>query len=108
MFAASYLDGTPLVKQPFIREAGKRREPEVDKTLQKNLMKAITKKEFVSLALIAVTAPVPALGLALAICTVAAGNEFLLLALTLCGAVVSGINGFGRRKIGRASCRERV
>ena len=99
MFAASYLDGTPLVKQPFIREAGKRREPEVDKTLQKNLMKAITKKEFVSLALIAVTAPVPALGLALAIRTVAAGNEFLLLALTLCGAVVSGINGFGRRTV---------
>ena len=62
-------------------------------------MKAITRKEFVSLALIAVTAPVLALGLVLAIRTVAAGNEFLLLALTLCGAVVSGINGFGRRTV---------
>jgi hypothetical protein len=62
-------------------------------------MKAITKTEFVSLALIAVTAPVLALGLVLAIRTVSAGNELLLLALTLCGAVVSGINGFGRRTV---------
>ena len=62
-------------------------------------MKAITRKEFVSLALIAVTAPVLALGLVLAIRTMAAGDEFLLLALTLCGAVVSGINGFGRRTV---------
>lgn len=27
----------------------------------------------------------------------ASGNGFLLLTLTLCGAVLSGINGFGRR-----------
>jgi hypothetical protein len=62
-------------------------------------MKHVTKREFVSLALIAITAPVLALGLVLAIRTVTAGNEFLLLALTLCGAVVSGINGFGRRTV---------
>jgi hypothetical protein len=63
-------------------------------------MKAITKKEFVSLALIAVIAPVLALGIVFAAREmVAAGNEFLLLALTLCGAVVSGINGFGRRTV---------
>jgi hypothetical protein len=62
-------------------------------------MKAVTKKEFVSLALIAITAPVLALGLVLAISTVTPGNEFLLLALTLCGAVVSGINGLGRRTV---------
>lgn len=62
-------------------------------------MKAITTKEFVSLALIVVTAPVLALGLVLAIRTVAGGNELLLLALTLCGAVVSGVNGFGRRTV---------
>ncbi len=62
-------------------------------------MKPVTKKEFVSLALIAITAPVLALGLVLAIRTVSTGNEFLLLALTLCGAVVSGINGFGRRTV---------
>jgi len=62
-------------------------------------MKAITTREYVSLALIAITAPVLALGLVFAIRTEAAGNEFLLLALTLCGAVVSGINGFGRRTV---------
>ena len=58
----------------------------------------MTTKEYVSLAVILVTAPVLALGLVLGIrATVAASNEFLLLALTLCGAVVSGINGFDRR-----------
>jgi hypothetical protein len=63
-------------------------------------MKAITTKEFVSLAVIAITAPVLALGLVLAVsATVAAGNELLLLTLTLCGAVVSGFNGFGRRTV---------
>jgi len=61
-------------------------------------MKAITPREFVSLALIAITAPVLALGLVIAIrATVVAGNEILLLTLTLCGAVVSGFTGFGRR-----------
>ena len=60
----------------------------------------MTTKEYVSLAVILVTAPVLALGLVLGIrATVAASNEFLLLALTLCGAVVSGINGFGRRTV---------
>ena len=61
-------------------------------------MKAITTKEFVSLAVIVVTAPVLALAVAIgARATVARGNGLFLLALTLCGAVVSGINGFGRR-----------
>ena len=62
-------------------------------------MKSLTTKEFVSLALILVTAPVLALGLVLAIRTLSGGNEFLLSALTLCGAVVSGVNGFGRRTV---------
>jgi hypothetical protein len=61
-------------------------------------MKAITTKEFVSLAAIAIIAPLFALALIGSLrATVAAGHEFLLLALTLCGAVVNGINGFGRR-----------
>lgn len=63
-------------------------------------MKAITTKEFLSLAVIAITAPVFALGIVLAAnVMLAAGNGLLLLALTLCGAVVSGINGFGRRTV---------
>jgi len=63
-------------------------------------MKAFTTKEFVSLAVIVITAPVLAMGAALAASVmVARGNALLLLALTLCGAVVSGINGFGRRTV---------
>jgi hypothetical protein len=68
--------------------------------LQKDLMKAFATKEVVSLAVIAITAPVLALGVVLAArAMVAAGNELMLMALTLCGAVVSGINGFGRRTV---------
>lgn len=67
---------------------------------RKNLMKAITTKELVSLVVIAITAPVLALGVVRAASVmVASGNGLLLLALTLCGAVVSGINGFGRRTV---------
>ena len=64
------------------------------------MMKAITTKEFASLAIIAITAPLFALALISGIRVMyATGNEFFLLALTLCGAVVSGINGFGRRTV---------
>jgi hypothetical protein len=62
-------------------------------------MKSVTTKEFVSLALILLIAPVLALGLALAMRTLSGGNGSLLLALTLCGALVSGFNGFGRRTV---------
>lgn len=63
-------------------------------------MKPITAKEFVSLVVIAITAPILALALvAGARAAVAGGHELLLLTLTLCGAVVSGINGFGRRTV---------
>lgn len=68
--------------------------------LQKNPMKALTTKEIVSLAVIAIIAPVLALGVMLAArVMVASGSERLLLALILCGAVVSGLNGFGRRTV---------
>jgi hypothetical protein len=60
-------------------------------------MKPFTTKEFVSLVM---TAAVLAFGLVFAMrVSVAAGNELFLSALTLCGAVVSGINGFGRRTV---------
>jgi len=63
-------------------------------------MKALTTKELVSLAVIAITASVLALAIVIAArIMAAAGNELLLLALTLCGAVVNGINGFGRRTV---------
>ena len=70
-------------------------------------MKAVTTKEFISLVVIAITAPLLALALVAGTrATIAAGNDLLLLALTLCGAVVSGINGFGRRTA-RASSHSR-
>ena len=65
-----------------------------------HLMKAITTKEFVSLVIIAITAPLFALALVGGVRAMyASGDGFFLLALTLCGAVVSGINGFGRRTV---------
>jgi hypothetical protein len=61
-------------------------------------MKALTIKELLSLAGILVAAPVLALGLLVSARAMAvAEHDLLLLALALCGAVVSGINGFGRR-----------
>ena len=64
------------------------------------MKKVITTKEFASLAIIAITAPLFALALISGIRVMyATGNEYLLLALTLCGAVVSGVNGFGRRTV---------
>jgi FtsH-binding integral membrane protein len=63
-------------------------------------MKALTTKEIVSLAVIAIIAPVLALGAMLAArVMVATGSERMLLALTVCGAVVGGLNGFGRRTV---------
>lgn len=63
-------------------------------------MKKLTAKEFVSLSVTVVVAMVFALAVVLgAGAMVAAGNKLLLLALTLCGAVLSGINGFGRRTV---------
>ena len=62
-------------------------------------MKTITTKEVVSLVIIAITAPVLALAIFAGARAMAAGNESLLLALTLGGAVVSGLNGFGRRTV---------
>lgn len=92
-----------LVKTRCVGEAMPHRKTK-SKTQSRNLMKAITTKESVSLAAIAIIAPLFALALVGGLrATVAAGHEFLLLALTLCGAVVSGINGFGRRTARDAS-----
>jgi hypothetical protein len=62
-------------------------------------MKSITTKEFISLVAIAIAAPVLTLAVLNVSVMLARGNGLLLLALTLCGAVVSGINGFGRRTV---------
>ena len=63
-------------------------------------MKTFTAKEFASLAVIVAVAVVFALGVVIgAGAMVASENQFLLLTLTLCGAVLSGLNGFGRRTV---------
>jgi hypothetical protein len=66
-------------------------------------MKSITTKEFISLVAIAIAAAVLTLAVLNASMMLARGNGLLLLALTLCGAVVSGINGFGRRTVNSPS-----
>lgn len=64
------------------------------------MTKKLTTQEIVSLAVIAVAAPVMALAFVVSVRAIAlAENDLLLFSLTLCGAVVSGINGFGRRTI---------
>ena len=62
-------------------------------------MKKFTAKEFVSLAVVVLVASGFALAVVLSAGTAVAANDYLLLALTLCGAVLSGINGFGRRTV---------
>ena len=63
-------------------------------------MKVITTKELVSLVGIAVAAPVLALAVVVGAHSVGvAANELFLLALALGGAVLSGVNGFGRRTV---------
>ena len=63
-------------------------------------MKEIKTKELVSLAGIAVTAPILALAILVSARRAAVADyDLLLVVLSLCGAVMSGINGFGRRTI---------
>ena len=63
-------------------------------------MKEITTKEVISLVGIAVTAPILALAILVSARTAAVADyDLLLVVLSLCGAVMSGLNGFGRRTI---------
>ena len=63
-------------------------------------MKELKAKELISLAGIAVTAPILALAILVSARSAAVADyDMLLVILSLCGAVVSGLNGFGRRTI---------
>lgn len=63
-------------------------------------MKKPTTQEIISLVGIAIAAPVLALSILVSARAAAmAENDILLCALALCGAVVSAVNGFGRRTI---------
>ncbi|MGH9962533.1 MAG: hypothetical protein ACREBC_36370 [Pyrinomonadaceae bacterium] len=64
------------------------------------MKKKLTIPDFVSLAAIAIAAPVLTLAILVSARAAAVGgNDPLLFALALCGAVLSGVNGFGRRTI---------
>jgi hypothetical protein len=63
-------------------------------------MKETKAKELISRAGIAVTAPILALAILVSARRAAVADyDLLLVALSLCGAVMSGINGFGRLTI---------
>ena len=63
-------------------------------------MKELRTKDFISLAGIAVTAPIFALAILVSARRAAVADyDLLLVVLSVCGAVVSGLNGFGRRTI---------
>ena len=65
---------------------------------QTNLMKANTKKNLASVVMLVILSPILALAILISIKTLGIrNNEALLLVLTLLSAVLSGINGFGRR-----------
>ena len=61
-------------------------------------MKKLTTKELISLAGIAIVTPVFALAILISARSVAmAASDVSLLAMAVCGAVISGVTGFGRR-----------
>ena len=61
-------------------------------------MKANTTRNLTSVVMLAITTPLLALSIFVSIKTAGLrGNEVLLVLLTLSSAVLSGINGFGRR-----------
>jgi len=65
---------------------------------QTNSMKARTTTNLASVAMLVILSPFLALALLVSIQTAGIGdNEVLLLLLTLLSAVLSGVNGFGRR-----------
>ena len=64
------------------------------------MKKTVTTKELVSLAGIAIVTPIFAMAILVSARAAAvAESDVLLLALSLCGAVISGITGFGRRTV---------
>ena len=65
---------------------------------QTNLMKSNTTRNLASVVMLVILTPILALAILVSIKTAGIrDNEVLLLLLTLASAVLSGINGFGRR-----------
>ena len=67
---------------------------------QRMIMKTTTTKQLVSLVGIAIVTPMFALAILVSARSAAVGeSDVTLLVLALCGAVISGLTGFGRRTI---------
>ncbi len=81
-------------------------EKETKETLR-DRMKRLTTQEVLSLVGIAILTPILALGILVsARASAVAEHDLLLFVMALCGAVVSGVNGFGRRTIKARLCSE--
>jgi positive regulator of sigma E activity len=92
--------GTKLVRGNVARQAVLRMHRRLRHGTE--FMKSITTKDIVSLAGIALAVPLFTLATVLsARAAGVAGNDLLLLALALGGAVISGLNGFGHRRAQR-------
>jgi len=90
----SWATGTPVVNVKLVAKL-QRIASTVEQT---NLMKANTKKNLTSVVMLVILSPFLALAILVSIKTLGMmNNEALLLMLTLLSAVLSGINGFGRR-----------
>ncbi|HVI71233.1 MAG TPA: hypothetical protein VM656_07075 [Pyrinomonadaceae bacterium] len=90
----SWTTGTPVVNVILVREAIASHQ-QVEQT---NLMKANTTRNLTSVVMLAITTPLLALAILVSIKTAGIrDNEVLLVLFTLSSAVLSGINGFGRR-----------
>ncbi|MGH9968441.1 MAG: hypothetical protein ACREBG_11520 [Pyrinomonadaceae bacterium] len=77
-----------------------RRITRKERTKPEISMKKVTTQELISLAGIAIMAPVLALAIVISARAMAvAENDLLMFALVLCGIAVGAINGFGRRTI---------
>jgi len=85
--------GTPVVNVMYVARQTHRINSRADKT-----MKANTTKNLASIVTLLILSPFLALAILVSIQTAGIrNNDMLLLMLTLLSAVLSGINGFGRR-----------
>ena len=92
----NWTTGTPVVKVMNVARQSHRITGRVDKTK----MKANTTTNLASVVMLAILSPFLALAILVSIQTAGIkDNEVLLLILTLLSAVLSGINGFGRRTL---------
>src|SRR6185503_9254451 len=91
----AWTTGTPVVTVPSVARQQTHR---ITGRADINLMKANTTKNLTSAVMLVVLSPFLALAMLVSIKTAGIrNNEVLLLLLTLSSAVLSGINGFGRR-----------